>query len=368
MKKLFFIAAIASVALASCVKNEVAPTAMQQDEITFAAPVVGNLTKGIITGTDFTESTFNVYGWYCADAANGGSDAYDDTKAVEYMPNTTVTLNDTFDSTEDVGTGAWFPANTYYWPKNGKLTFDAYYPSDLQAPFGASATVAFDKKAGVSFSNVVVPVVLTNPTDLLYSNRTYDQVASTGAIAKYDGVDINFNHALSAVYFNVKALDDETVAGVRIKSLTVTAYNKGDFTHGITGTSGSYTPNPGWTVKTTETPVDYQFITSTSWTDAKALTTAGETLATYAILLPQTFDAKVKITIEYYIARGTDYTFSETKTYVLNNNYKDNSENAIDKWEMGKKYTYNFTFDFNSVYFAAAVDNWDSVDMKPFAI
>ena len=34
----------------------------------------------------------------------------------------------------------------------------------------------------------------------------------------------------------------------------------------------------------------------------------------------------------------------------------------------GKKYTYNFTFDFNSVYFAAAVDNWDSVDMKPFAI
>ena len=366
MKKLFFIAALAGVALVSCTKNEAKETAVQK-EITFATPVIGNLTKGIIDGPDFTETKFNVFGWYCADAANGGSDTYDDTKATAYMPDTQVTLNNSFDDTSETGTGAWFPANTYYWPKNGKLTFDAYYPSDLTA-FGSTAAVACDKKAGISFSDIEVPVNLSDPTDLLYSSRRYDQVASTGTIAKYDGVDINFKHALSAVYFTIKAKDDETAAGVRIKSLTVSAYNEGNFTHGITGTTGAYTPKPKWTVDTSVAPVDYEFITSTSWTDAKALTTGGETLSTYAILLPQTFDANVKITIEYYIARGTDYTFSETKTYVLNNNYEDTSANEISKWEMGKKYTYNFTFDFNSVYFAAEVDNWTPVDMKPFEI
>ena len=366
MKRFFFIAAIASVALVGCTKNEAKEPAVQK-EITFATPVIGNLTKGIISGPDFTETSFNVFGWYCADAANGGSDNYDDTQATAYMPDTQVTLDNSFDDDGDVGTGAWFPANTYYWPKTGKLTFDAYYPSDLTV-FGPTAAVACDKKAGISFSDIEVPVNLSNPTDLLYSSRTYDQVASTGTIAKYDGVDINFKHALSAVYFTVKAKDEETVNGVKIKSLTVSAYNEGDFTHGITGTPGTYAPHPEWTVNTSATPVDYKFITSTSWDDAKVLTTTGETLPTYAILLPQSFNANVKIIIEYYIARGTDHTFSESQTYVLNNNYKDTSANEISKWEMGKKYTYNFTFDFNSVYFAAAVDEWAPVDMAPFEI
>ena len=39
MKKLFFIAAIAGAALVSCTKNEVAPSASDQQEITFANPV-----------------------------------------------------------------------------------------------------------------------------------------------------------------------------------------------------------------------------------------------------------------------------------------------------------------------------------------
>ena len=40
MKKFFMFAAMASVALASCVKNEPAMTVAQQDEIAFDLPVV----------------------------------------------------------------------------------------------------------------------------------------------------------------------------------------------------------------------------------------------------------------------------------------------------------------------------------------
>ena len=63
MKKLFFFAAIASVAFASCVKNDPAPSVTEQHEITFAAPVVSPATKASVyyEGTTYPNTkTFNV--------------------------------------------------------------------------------------------------------------------------------------------------------------------------------------------------------------------------------------------------------------------------------------------------------------------
>ena len=71
MKKLFFIAAIASAALVSCTKNEVNEPAAQQ-EITFTAPIVGHLTKAQTgeVGTSYNkDEQFKVYAWYCEEEA-----------------------------------------------------------------------------------------------------------------------------------------------------------------------------------------------------------------------------------------------------------------------------------------------------------
>lgn len=361
MKKFFFMAAMASIALASCVNDVSDVAAEQQKEITFAAPVVSSNSRAIIGGSSLNsgDTDFSVYGWYC-EASN-----YDPNHASTkiYMDNVIVKEDDDFEDTEDIGTGTWKPEKAYYWPKNGKLTFDAYYPvydasstSAFTTAFGATSSVTSDKTSGLSFTNVVIPTGTPNTVDLLYSTRIKDQINSTGSISAYDGVDINFNHALSAIYFNLKAADDETVAGIRIKSITVKAYSKGSFTKSAS--------TPEWSVVKSDNTlaVDYNFLTSTEWTDAKVLTTTGAVHETYGILLPQEFtDNYASITIEYYIARGEDYTWVESQTFYLKDTWHTDGSNTITEWEMGKKYTYNFTFDFNIMNFAPSVSVWTEV-------
>ena len=58
-------AAMASVAFASCVKNEPAFSVAEEDAIVFNSPVMGVPTKGVeMTGTTYTGKGFTVYGWY----------------------------------------------------------------------------------------------------------------------------------------------------------------------------------------------------------------------------------------------------------------------------------------------------------------
>ena len=125
MKKLFFIAVMACVAFASCTKNEPAPSAKENQAITFAAPVVSNLTKASVYYSETTfpiTQNFDVFAYYHeGDFAGDG---------VEYMKDVTVSYDSNLRTADDVGTGAW-SAEGYYWPKNGKLTFDAYAPSSI---------------------------------------------------------------------------------------------------------------------------------------------------------------------------------------------------------------------------------------------
>ena len=85
MKKLFFIAAIASAALAGCTKNEVTGLDGQQ-EITFVGPVVGAATKAVpgeMPAGYATAESFKVQAWYQEDAV---STTFDPTKTTQvYM-------------------------------------------------------------------------------------------------------------------------------------------------------------------------------------------------------------------------------------------------------------------------------------------
>ena len=155
MKKLFFLAALAGVALVSCTKNEVTPSD-NQNEITFAAPVVGTQLKAVpgeLTDAAYpVAEKFNVYAvWHAGDFAGWEDGSL-------YMDDVMTQYDDTFNG--------WRPIDRHYWPKNGKMTFAAYSPSDVNATdhsYGA---------AGLSLTDFQVESASADHVDVLYSVRS----------------------------------------------------------------------------------------------------------------------------------------------------------------------------------------------------
>lgn len=353
MKKLFFIAAIACVALASCVKNEPAPSVTQQDEITFSAPVVGLTTKAEISGTTFPITVaFNVWAWYhVGDFANSGD---------LYMDEVTVSHTEGNFDANDNGTNAWKPTKPYYWPKNGKLTFEAYSPSTLETDV-SGCSVASSVDGGIVISDFDVPTDAGKHIDLLFSDRTYDRESSSQNVdGGYDGVDIVFHHALSVVKFNVKAANATAASAVKVKDIHITnAYHKGTLKVSPAKGKGN---SPEWI------PVDdgnnYDVATADTYDNATALTTESTQLGSNYILLPQVFSTSgTKITVDYYINNGDGAKIVE-QTYTLDlasTNHTDGN-NQIAAWEMGKRYTYNITIGVNEIYIAPSIaEDWDNV-------
>lgn len=355
MKKLFFIAAIASVALASCVKNEVAPTAMQQDEITFAAPVVGPQTKASLSGTTYptTHGDFKVFAWYHeGDYVQANASSY-----ATYMNNVTVTYNSTIDDST-AGSGAWHASSTYYWPKNenAKLSFDAYYPA---TGLTASATAA----AGIVITDYTVDTDLSKHIDILVSDRAWNKENSTsGSNTTYDGVDIKFNHVLSSINFTVATATDYVANTIKVKSITVKGDSKGTFKQNVTGAG---TQVPFWEgLSNNQT---YTVISNADAASSTLVTSTATSIGTEAILLPQNFGTgQTSITVEYYITNGTETPLPQTETFNLTDTGYSATEGgsavAVTSWEQGHKYIYNIVFTLNEVYFAPEVVDWVPVE------
>ena len=155
MKKHLFLVALASVALASCVKNEVEAPATKQVKIGFASPVLYSN----------VDTKANVYGEI-------GSHKYDGTEtiytypreekfqifAVEHSGN--LTSWDAASPTEFNGAAisynrsldAWAPLKDdggfYYWPDNKKLSFAAMSPAELDV---VGATTAYSSEGLVKW-------------------------------------------------------------------------------------------------------------------------------------------------------------------------------------------------------------------------
>lgn len=373
MKKLFFIAAIAGVALASCTKNEVAQSVNDQKAISFSSPVVGattkasaDLTYGLITGDYPTGQNFSVWAWY---------DDNTDTniKGVKYMSDIEVAWAN-YDHNDETENGAWDPVTPYYWPKNGNLDFDAYSPRDIQGLNGCEVTCTAAN--GLVISNYTVPTVLENkhvdpPTpgeqiDVLFSTRSENKTSSIGSANKYEGVDIVFNHALSAIRFNVAQAGNYAPGTITLESIKVNAYNKGTFNQNITSTAA-------WTPVENST-ADYPVLALTGYDNSIALATKEEETITKtpyesitALMLPQEFndDFAASITITYFIKNGDETPLKQTHTFDLgdakNQNGVDENEDVVPvaSWDMGKIYTYNITIGLQDIYFAPIVQDWD---------
>lgn len=354
MKKTLVFAALASVALVGCTKNvEVANNDLKQ--ITFEAPILSPVTKAVreIQGPIYpTSESFSVFAWYTA----GDFVA---SEASLYMDNVMVSYNSSnFDTTD--GTGAWVPEKAYYWPKVGKLTFDAYSPSGV-------SHVSCSAAAGLKVENFTAKVDSTIQKDLLYSTRVKDKTTSVEYVGTYDGVQIPFNHALSVVQVKIAAKDAAAKGAIKVKSIDfVDIYNEGTFNENLDVIDGT----PGWTVNT-EKEVTYSVIGNTSWDDSKTLETYSTEVGGNLIVLPQIFSENAKLVVKYYIEN--DYYDSvapieQTYSFALNtqtaNPHKPGEgETHIGAWKMGNRYTYSITFSVDNIYFAPTVTDWVDYDV-----
>lgn len=371
MKKSLICAALAIVAMASCTKNELKVPSTGTDAVISFQPVVANATKAtyLTTANMKDECTsFGVFAWY---PEGGGEMQASTTTGTQYMNNVTVTYKD-FDDNNDAGLGTWAPTPTYYWPKNGKLSFDAYAPVSAHAETEAAGKGKFtsDIKKGLQITKYTV-AALANQYDLLYSTRAVNKNTSNGGKTgdasydgndTYDGVDIAFKHALSAIEVKAKtavAYGDDVIqlTGVTIQN----AYNKGTFSQNMNSPIAEGSPE--WTGHGNE--VNYvlfsgaQSLSSTSVVESPTISNA--------IVLPQSFThgpKKVSIKVDYQIKHGNAY-LPQTQTFYLSDTKVTGADPVEQsKWEMGKKYTYTLVFTLEDIHFAPEVAEWTNVNVN----
>ena len=345
MKQNLLFAALAVVAMASCSKNEVSQSTVT-NEITFATPVLARHTKSqeITTTTYPTTASFNVYAWY------NSEEHFTATTASAYMKDVQVSYDSSINKDDDAGSGAWIPSTKYYWPKQGVLTFDAYSPNGLS---GTKSATADD---GIKVENHTVGTELATQQDFLYATRAKDKKSSKGETnATYDGVDIAFNHALAVVKFTAKTKDNYAgTTTVKIKDIKIQSINN-------TGTfnQNESTSNPAWSAQTgTE---EYVALTSTNFDSSVELITTPKPAGSTVIVLPQDLTAGTqKLHIDYYLKTDAENAVEISQTADL---YFHHASALADnnKWEMGKRYTYNIVIGLDEIYFAPSVAGWSDV-------
>ena len=358
MKKFFFIAAIASAALVSCTKNEVAPSVTEQVAITFDTPVMSAATKAAteIPAIFPDDKDFAVYAHHYANGYTKLEEGirYMTNVQVEYQPHTT--------------NGTWGSDPVYFWPKTGKLTFAAYAP---YMETGAEYT-----SNGFKFTDYTIAAKAADQVDLLFSERSYDKtlVDQKDMNNHYYGVQINFRHALSSIQFKVameKELADNALEYEIIveKIEVLNAYSKGDFSQNLVDGPGNTTPdvttNKAWSGQ--EIPADY-----VAYSGAFIVPADGKAGATYdasknetnLILLPQFMEHGDATKTDDDVTVQVTYKFRHNEmdegVYITNNvsSVSLNTSETVKEWLRGKRYIYTLTIGLDEILFAPTVTDW----------
>ncbi len=382
MKRFFFIAAIAGAALVSCTKNEVAPSVNEQQEISFAAPVISPSTKVTEVADNYsTDLTFSVWAHYY--------DQTEDNSVYTSFAEGEIYMNEVVVEHDATIAGWKNKTTTYYWPKNGSLTFIAYSPSSV-------AAYADVDENGIKFTDYVVGTP-EDQVDLLFSERAYNKTSvdrTTDEADPYAGVQINFKHALSSILFRVKAHEEYPGTVLTVKKIEVlNAYSTGDFTQGLADQNGATTGQKvtidgvetqtaaAWSDYATETPYTaYESATGIVLSHTNAVYThnanaTATTNTTDLILLPQdlkhtttTKDVTIKVTytLENEDMEAPIQQVAEVSLVTgYEGGYFTDGTNNISAWEMGKKYTYTIEVGLNEIYFDPRVEAWTPVEVTP---
>lgn len=212
MKKSLFIAALATLALASCSKNEVIE--LQQDQIKFSA-VADNASRGTVVKTNDLNTAgteIGVWGFLKSDDVNMDNELY--------VGASRTAAKATYSST----TNSFELNDIFYWPVY-TMNFYAVYPST----FGNIDWTAFnyvDNFSEQDYTNIIgegsagklnfiVNDDVSLQEDLLYAVKT-DASKETHK----NSVPLNFRHALSQIVFNL-AMKDGARLEVYVKDISI---------------------------------------------------------------------------------------------------------------------------------------------------
>lgn len=382
MKKHLCFVVLAGVALASCVKNEVADHELNKRVISFDSPV-------LYTNQ---ETKANVYGEIGSHQYEGSSVIYTYPReesfviyAVEHAGNLSTWDSATkaefngqaiiYDSRLD----AWAPKKSgayYYWPEDALMSFAAYSPADLDV---AGANVTYGS-AGLKIEGFEVNPDPAHQYDLLYAKRSVNKSAESMGIgaAYYSGIPIQFQHALSSIHFSLLTDNSVTQKVTLTKIEVLNAKYQGTFEEMITnevvyasspkwtpvagaGNMANYTPFTG----SVEFPYTAQYVSALAAKDDDSID--GITDNSHPLLLmPQDLSDDVKIKIYYTVG-------SEPKTKTIQVNQYPKGGSAITKWEPGTMYTYRMYYSASSekkdiIYFAPETAPWATAEIIEIAL
>lgn len=357
MKKTLFAAALASVALAGCVKNEAEIVQNADSKITFAAPLVSSITRvytGEITNPYPDNENFVVF-------AKLYSGNYDYWRSGQwYMGSDEGGVEVSYKGGDIKG---WTPKSgiDYYWPKNGKLTFYAYSPSD----YDSWKPLISDGQ--MKASEVTIPND-THNVDLLYSELAKDKIANDntngnnvtpptpGVVGstEYNGVELKFKHALSSIKFKVKLSRIYESAEIALKSIVLKEVkSKGNFSWDI----NNATAIPQWGLPSD--PLAYTLVSDSSQI-INSTESADVDNSSWMILMPQKLD-NVVASVTYTIKDGAGQVREFTTDIKLADlNYGTQTEKS---WLLGKRYIYTITFSLQTIIFDPTVSDWDNVEV-----
>lgn len=325
MKKVFFLAAAATIALSSCVKNETVYTDAKEP-IAFAAYNTIP-TKAITTDKSAMDvnTEFSVFAVY-----EGKSEAY--------FPETVFVNRE--------GTTTWGGETPRYWPTTGTLSFAAYSPKldNAEATYN-NGTITGIKIEGINNATAQNDILFSN----LLANKTNKDLNGNKAL------DINFHHALAQVVINLIKADENPE--IKIKSVTLNGVNLGG-TLDITPKTTDADSEAAWSAETTG---DYE-ASKIADADGETLVKGTNKTLNGVLLVPGN---QTKITIVYTINNGNVTEITHVIELAKENGV---AIAPVPTWEMGKKYTYNITFKSTEILFEPTVDNWVDVPSKDLTI
>lgn len=341
MKKLLFVAALASVAFTGCVSNEDDVTPGVDSKLSFAAPLVHGVTRaysGEIANPYPTEEHFVVNAKYYTDKFTTWAEGTD------YMVNV--------ETKHDATANAWAPMDhDYYWPKTGTLTFSAFSPADYDS---WKPAIAEEK---LTASGVVVAADAAD-VDLLYSELAKDKTKNDDIDGNnYKGVEIKFAHALSSIKFKVALISELTGTTITVNEIKLAKVaSEGDF-------SWDFVPDndPVWTGDETKLA---EYVAVTGSTQTVTTTAADVADANALILLPQTLgraDAanNVVAVVKYTITVGEQEGIEQIATIDLSKLTYATQDSA--EWKPGKRYIYTVKIGLDRILFDPEVNAWVDV-------
>lgn len=367
MKKYFFFAAAALLALAACSKVNYVE---QPDRlITFNVANYVNSTKAEPdpkTGVKYyPKATFGTYAFILESGKKFDTDAAD--PLTKYMDNVRVSLSGT----------EWVPSGTYYWPKQSSLTFASY------SPYLDSGAPTFTKAGGWAMSSFTAKeYILKNDDevdaqyDLMFSDVTLSKncVSTTnadgtkifdgttgegGTDSGYTGVPTLFQHQLAKiglVFQTVKDLAAPTVTSHEITITSAKLVNVGKtaaFANGSWGTASA--------------TGDYSYITGEKSLGIinSSTTAVTPTDEVAMVLLPQSMvngpSLELKYTLKTIYGTGDS---AKTVTEECEKTVALSLAENVTEWEINQHIVYTVTiypFANETIKFDPAVVDWSAV-------